>query len=153
MAQPETDNNQNRYFSPWGMQSDEPKQKKFRVEADIEYNRLLLNANKVEMKDIRELLAKLGEIPNEDGGNGIRTFELSPTEDTEKLKERLQQLWRGRNRLEFDFPEPRPSNNDATTTQTEKSHGPASLDHNSPCLLYTSPSPRDRQKSRMPSSA
>ena len=27
------------------------------------------------------------------------------------------------------------------------------LDYVSPCLLYTSPSPRDRQKSRMPSSA
>ena len=27
------------------------------------------------------------------------------------------------------------------------------LDKNKPCLLYTSPSPRDRQKSRMPSSA
>ena len=26
-------------------------------------------------------------------------------------------------------------------------------DNNSACLLYTSPSPRDRQKSRMPSSA
>ena len=26
-------------------------------------------------------------------------------------------------------------------------------DNNSTCLLYTSPSPRDRQKSRMPSSA
>jgi flagellar basal body-associated protein FliL len=26
-------------------------------------------------------------------------------------------------------------------------------DSNTPCLLYTSPSPRDRQKSRMPSSA
>ena len=25
--------------------------------------------------------------------------------------------------------------------------------HHNPCLLYTSPSPRDRQKSRMPSSA
>ena len=25
--------------------------------------------------------------------------------------------------------------------------------HTDPCLLYTSPSPRDRQKSRMPSSA
>ena len=25
--------------------------------------------------------------------------------------------------------------------------------HSCPCLLYTSPSPRDRQKSRMPSSA
>ena len=27
------------------------------------------------------------------------------------------------------------------------------LDQYQPCLLYTSPSPRDRQKSRMPSSA
>ena len=27
------------------------------------------------------------------------------------------------------------------------------LDHVEACLLYTSPSPRDRQKSRMPSSA
>ena len=32
------------------------------------------------------------------------------------------------------------------------SHG-NSRSHNVPCLLYTSPSPRDRQKSRMPSSA
>ena len=32
---------------------------------------------------------------------------------------------------------------------------PVPLDHKDPytCLLYTSPSPRDRQKSRMPSSA
>ena len=27
------------------------------------------------------------------------------------------------------------------------------ISENNPCLLYTSPSPRDRQKSRMPSSA
>ena len=30
---------------------------------------------------------------------------------------------------------------------------PAAFTHYSYCLLYTSPSPRDRQKSRMPSSA
>ena len=30
---------------------------------------------------------------------------------------------------------------------------PIVSDVDSPCLLYTSPSPRDRQKSRMPSSA
>ena len=30
---------------------------------------------------------------------------------------------------------------------------PRAADDASPCLLYTSPSPRDRQKSRMPSSA
>ena len=32
-------------------------------------------------------------------------------------------------------------------------HMRMSMDDNSDCLLYTSPSPRDRQKSRMPSSA
>ena len=31
--------------------------------------------------------------------------------------------------------------------------GTAAIDHFDGCLLYTSPSPRDRQKSRMPSSA
>ena len=30
---------------------------------------------------------------------------------------------------------------------------PAPVERPAPCLLYTSPSPRDRQKSRMPSSA
>ena len=32
-------------------------------------------------------------------------------------------------------------------------HIPYMIDISLPCLLYTSPSPRDRQKSRMPSSA
>ena len=31
--------------------------------------------------------------------------------------------------------------------------GDADVDEGASCLLYTSPSPRDRQKSRMPSSA
>ena len=31
--------------------------------------------------------------------------------------------------------------------------GEAHLDGDSPCLLYTSPSPRDKRQSRMPSSA
>ena len=36
----------------------------------------------------------------------------------------------------------------------QKGHyGVALLSKEKPCLLYTSPSPRDRQKSRMPSSA
>ena len=36
----------------------------------------------------------------------------------------------------------------AATTDKKQKDTP-----NTPCLLYTSPSPRDRQKSRMPSSA
>ena len=37
--------------------------------------------------------------------------------------------------------------------QFESPYSNFSLDFNGTCLLYTSPSPRDRQKSRMPSSA
>ena len=40
--------------------------------------------------------------------------------------------------------------NDTATTATR---GPVSSGRSWGCLLYTSPSPRDRQKSRMPSSA
>ena len=36
---------------------------------------------------------------------------------------------------------------------TSTTTGSATSAPNTPCLLYTSPSPRDRQKSRMPSSA
>ena len=35
----------------------------------------------------------------------------------------------------------------------KKIHAQKNVSINEPCLLYTSPSPRDRQKSRMPSSA
>ena len=36
---------------------------------------------------------------------------------------------------------------------TSATHWSVQVDQVDPCLLYTSPSPRDRQKSRMPSSA
>ena len=39
------------------------------------------------------------------------------------------------------------------TLDTVKELGGAGGAGTNPCLLYTSPSPRDRQKSRMPSSA
>ena len=40
------------------------------------------------------------------------------------------------------------------TTGSDNSGGLAGLEPvNSPCLLYTSPSPRDKRQSRMPSSA
>ena len=52
----------------------------------------------------------------------------------------------------------RTPNGDVKALDDKCSHGEISLsegfvDNETICLLYTSPSPRDRQKSRMPSSA
>ena len=41
----------------------------------------------------------------------------------------------------------------ATLVWINKANGKGDLDINNACLLYTSPSPRDRTRSRMPSSA
>ena len=43
--------------------------------------------------------------------------------------------------------------NEAMRIGGEKIFTDKTIDVTYPCLLYTSPSPRDRQKSRMPSSA
>ena len=42
---------------------------------------------------------------------------------------------------------------DATSARAHIANAAALAPHGKNCLLYTSPSPRDRQKSRMPSSA
>ena len=43
--------------------------------------------------------------------------------------------------------------NDVQIQQLFNQESPTSVEYSNFCLLYTSPSPRDRQKSRMPSSA
>ena len=87
-----------------------------------------------------------------DYGKAITSYIESPT-TAQKLqaKEKAQTL--GRTFLaegSEDIVEPPKSMQVDTTTK-----GPDlfTLDKFKDCLLYTSPSPRDRQKSRMPSSA
>ena len=46
-----------------GHQQEEKSNDKFRVDADVENNRLLLWANPIEMEEVMNLLAKLGESP------------------------------------------------------------------------------------------
>jgi type II secretory pathway component GspD/PulD (secretin) len=109
MAPEAKDDNSSRYSYYSRYSSSEPKQeeKDFKVEADIENNRLLVYANTVEMEEIMELLQKLGELPNPNGiDDGIRVFEMSPAENPHDVLERLKQLWRGDNELQIDIPEP-----------------------------------------------
>lgn len=94
----EEDNNSRRryyYYSPWGNNDDEDKgpKGKFRVDADVENNRLLLWANEIEMKAVQDLLVKLGEIrPGDAARSTVRVLNLTDEQATEFLK-RLEQNW------------------------------------------------------------
>ena len=102
------------------------KEPSFKVEADTENNRLLVNANNIEMDEIQDLLIKLGELPDPNAANdGVRVFDLNPDEDLNDFRERLQRYWRRGNALEFDLPpqEPKkdsPSSENGEGTDSEK---------------------------------
>jgi type II secretory pathway component GspD/PulD (secretin) len=84
-----------------------PKEASFRVEADTENNRLLVNANSIEMDEIRDLLTKLGELPDPAAANDrVRVYDLNPEEDLESFRRQIERYWRRGNRLEFDLPAP-----------------------------------------------
>lgn len=72
----------------------EQEKDKFRVDADVENNRLLLWANPIELEEVRKLLVKLGEIPSE-GGNPatVRVLDLPPGKEADALIERLRRHW------------------------------------------------------------
>ncbi len=66
----------------------------FRVDADIENNRLLLWANEVELTEVQQLLVKMGEMPSGTGSSEtLRVIDFMNDEDAEKVIERLRRLW------------------------------------------------------------
>ena len=95
------------FYSPFGRSNNEDEYDdgdKFRVDADVEYNRLLLWCNEMEKAAVDELLVKLGEMPMP-GGNPARrrVLNVENLEDAVKLIEKLQQAWpeQGRNPLKI----------------------------------------------------
>jgi hypothetical protein len=76
-------------------QSDES-QSKFRVEADVENNRLLLKANPIELEEVKQLLVKLGELPAGSGrGSPVRPLDLPPGQESAARLERIRRRWPG----------------------------------------------------------
>ncbi len=111
----ESTNNSRRFYGyfDFNQGQDEKKEKVFRIEADIENNRLLVNANAIEMEEIRTLLIKLGELPDPNASDdGVRVFEINSDEDLKDLQQRLQQYWQRGNPLEFDLPKEIPESDD-----------------------------------------
>lgn len=117
-------NQQRRFYGyfDFNQRQEEPKEKVFRIEADIENNRLLVNANTIEMEEIRTLLMKLGELPDPSAADdGVRVFELNADEDLKGLQQRLQKYWQRGNQLEFDLPKQSPKLDGETDSSEEES--------------------------------
>ena len=76
----------------------------FRIDADLEYNRLLLWCNELELGQIPNLLVELGELTDPRGNaNRRRSFQVESLEEALKLIDTLEKTWpsRGRNRLDI----------------------------------------------------
>jgi len=97
MGQEQKKEERPRYFSFWDdrrRSSEDEGQDKFRVDADVESNRLLLWANDIEMEEVRNLLVKLGEIPAEGGSpDRIRVMDVEAGEGTQRLFEQIRRAW------------------------------------------------------------
>lgn len=88
------------FYDPFGGggsgESEATSQRKFRVDADVEHNRLLIWANDVELEEIQNLLVKLGELPPPGSrASTLRTLDSIPLEDAPYLIERLRDAWPG----------------------------------------------------------
>ena len=91
------DNRRSYYYSYYSRRRDEQDDqpnKGFRVDADIENNRLLLWATETELKEVRRFLVKLGEIPGESGNpNTVRILDARGDEATLRLLQQIRQAW------------------------------------------------------------
>ncbi|MBM82752.1 MAG: hypothetical protein CMJ78_19495 [Planctomycetaceae bacterium] len=81
---------------------------KFSVEADVEFNRLLLRCNEIELKEVQDLLIQLGEIRVRGQGSTVRVLDTGGAQDVHEVLRRLKEAWPGiaPNKLEIDVPPP-----------------------------------------------
>jgi len=112
-------------YSDGNNQKQKPKGE-FRVDADIENNRLLLWANDSELKEVRQFLEKLGEIPGRSGNpHTVRFLDPRNEQATRALLEQLQRIWTGPNELRVEPPPPQDEPSTKAAPEASKSRQPA----------------------------
>ena len=93
------------YWGGYGYGSDkkDDKSNEFRVDADVQNNRLLLFASEQELEQIEDLLVKLGEIPEKNSRESRRRLiDVDPNVDPEEFLKRIRSLWPKENELRID---------------------------------------------------
>ena len=112
--------NNNNYGRRWGFfgfgqqnQQDEQPATKFRVEADVVANRLLVFSNKIELEQVEQMLATMGEVPRKEGsGDTLRVLDVGTGDDEQELLEKIRRAWpslgKDGNKLIIDVPPKKP---------------------------------------------
>ena len=82
------------FFDSFNSDKKEEPTNRFRVEADVEHNRLLLFANPIELQEVENLLVQLGEMPADGGNRGTtRVVELPPGKEADEFLEQIRRKW------------------------------------------------------------
>jgi len=107
-------------------QSDNEDKDKFRVDADVEGNRLILWASEIELNEVTNLLVKLGEIPAS-GANldRVRVIDLTPGEETRKYLDQIQRAWQSLAPNELRLPQIEDKSEEKTDESEDDAPSPA----------------------------
>ncbi len=114
------------YYFSFRNQNDDKKPKKgFRVDADVENNRLLLWANDAELEQVKQFLAELTEdAPSAGGARPVRVIDPLGDGDTNRLLEQLRRAWPALGENELIIDDKRPAAKNAPPPAEEKSAEP-----------------------------
>lgn len=98
MVGKEEEEDSGRRYSYFSYRYNQPKEedpsKGFRIDADVERNRLLLWATKAELEEVNNFLVKMGEIPGGQGNpNTVRMLDPRDAEATMRILEQIRQAW------------------------------------------------------------
>jgi type II secretory pathway component GspD/PulD (secretin) len=115
--QDEEEENEYPYWYSYRQRDDDKPKKGFRVDADIENNRLLLWANEAEFKEVERFVAELSKSsPALEAQRAVRSIETDP-EATARLLEQLKKAWPSLGENELIINDQRPK---AETQPAEK---------------------------------
>lgn len=122
--------NQNSYYrySRYGSQPEQSNDK-FRVDADVDNNQLILRCNDTELAEVENLLVKLGEMPAR-GGNPdtVRVIDEYSEEEVEAILERIRKAWPQYSPNELKIApgsKPKPDKSEEKTDQNQDSKKPS----------------------------
>jgi len=120
------------YFSYRRRSNEDQPKKGFRVDADIENNRLLLWANDAEIREVDHFLAELSKAsPSVEAQRNVRTTEPMTPEAAVRLLEQLRRGWPalGENELIIDDPR-KPQSTTPTNDEPERKSEPKDREAN-----------------------